>query len=145
VAGLKEQLLDCARNHRSERTQVEVPADDLTQLLDHMEGVALHAGQGSRAHRGVGEVGIQALRHQQVQRLRQFTAEIGTEPAGFHQAVDTPDGAGLGQAAFQRQAADSVDDGEDAAFFKVDRLAGQLVEQPDRRREGVGGTGEIPT
>ena len=69
------------------------------------------------------------------------------ERAHFGEAGDARRGAGLDEAAFERQRAHAVDDRENAALLEIERVAvvlvgDEVVEQADRRREGVDRAGE---
>ena len=124
----------------------------LTMLERVAQQVALHAGEFARpdqaAGRRLGELGVEAQRHEKAQRLGQLAREMRRQRAELGQPRDARGGAGFEQAMFDRQRAHAVHDREDAALLQIERVAlafrgDEVVEQADRRREGVGRAGEM--
>ena len=85
------------------------------------------AGPHEAAGRGDGELRVEPQRHQVAQGLRQFARQIVAERALFGEPGDARRGAGLGQAALERQRAHAVDDRENAALLEIERVALVLV------------------
>src|SRR5271166_2071594 len=116
----------------SEHAEIEAPADHVAKLLDHpkriTQQVSLHGGKLRRAYQRTrwarrGELGVEAQRHQEIERLGELQSEVSAERSELHQLLNALGRAGFRQAALQRQAAHAVHDGEDAAFLEVDRVA----------------------